>query len=188
LDLSIEHPHVGQNKLIDRLLAMPEFKAAYREQLKRLSEEVFAEKLGKEAAALDAALKSALAKDKAAAEARNERPGGGMFGGGMFGGQQVTMASFIEKRKRSIDDQLAGKSKGFTPTQGGFGPGGFGQPGGQLARPLFGALDADQDGKLTDEEIVAGMKKFSREWDSDNSGALDQRELSEGMQKLQPRR
>lgn len=188
LDLSIEHPHVGQNKLIDQLLAMLEFKAAYREQLKRISNDVFAEKLGKEAAAVEGALKPALAKDKAAAEARNERPGGGMFGGGMFGGQPVTMASFIEKRKQSIDDQLTGKNKGFTPTQG-FGPGGFGQPGGgQLARPLFGALDADQDGKLTEEEIVSGMKKFSREWDSDNSGALDQRELSEGIQKLQPRR
>jgi hypothetical protein len=165
---------------------MPEFKSAYREQLKRISDEVFAEKLGKEVAAVEAALKSALAKDKAAAEGRNERPGGGMFGGGMVGGQQVTMASFIEKRKQSIDDQLAGNSKGFTPAQG-FGPGGFGG-GGQLARPLFGALDADQDGKLTEEEMVSGMKKFSREWDSDNSGALDQRELSEGMQKLQPRR
>jgi spore coat protein CotH len=188
LDLSIEHPHVGQNKLIDRLLAMPEFKAAYRKQLQRISDEVFTEKLVKEAAAVDAALKSALAKDKVAAEARSERPGGGMFGGGMFGGQPVTTASFIEKRKQSIDDQLAGKSKGFTPTQG-FGPGGFGAPGGgQLARPLFAALDADQDGKLTEEEIVSGMKKFSREWDSDKSGALDQRELSDGMQKLQPRR
>jgi spore coat protein H len=184
-DLSIDHPHVGKNKLIDRLLAMPEFKAEYRKQLKRLSDEVFAAQLGKDLVAVEEALKGSLAKDKAAAEARNERPGGGP----MFGRESVSLTSFIEKRKRSMDDQLAGKSKGLVPTQGFGGGGGFGPPGGgQIARPLFGALDADRDGKVTEEELATGMKKFSREWDRDNSGTLEEHELIDGLRKLPPRR
>lgn len=100
----------------------------------------------------------------------------------------MPLAAFVEKRAASVRDQLAGKSKGYTPTQGGFGfgpPGGFG-PGNQLSRPLLTALDADRDGKLTEEELVAGMKKLSRDWDKDGSGALDQRELADGLQKLLP--
>src|SRR5262249_20838006 len=41
LDLSVEHPHVGQNKLIDRLLAMSAWKTAYRDEVKRINNEFF---------------------------------------------------------------------------------------------------------------------------------------------------
>jgi len=194
LDLSIDHPHVGQNKLIDRLLTMPNWKASYRDQLQRISDEVFSpEVLGKNITAVEAALTASLAKDNAAAESRRE-----MSGGGPFGAASVSLSSFLEKRKHSIDAQLAGNAKGYVPTQGfgpggfgggGFGPGGFGPPGGAaVARPLFAALDRDQNGKVTEDELVAGIKKLSRDWDADHNGELDQRELTEGLQKLPPRR
>ncbi len=53
-DLSIDHPHVGENKLIDRLLAMPEVNKAYRAEVRRLAGEVFThEKLGKDIEAVE---------------------------------------------------------------------------------------------------------------------------------------
>jgi hypothetical protein len=182
VDLSLEHPHIGQNKLIDRLLAMPEWKAKYREYLKRLSERVFTpEQLGKDVTAIEGALGPLMAREKAAGEARREPPPGPLFGM-----SPLPLASFIEKRKKSIDDQLAGKSPGYVPTPGGPGMGGP-PPGAQLAGPLFIALDANRDGKVTDEELASGMKRLSAEWDADKSGTLDQRELTEGLMRLQAR-
>lgn len=183
LDLSIDHPHVGQNKLIDRLLAMPDWKATYREHLKHLSENVLvADELGAKLQAVEAALETSLAKDKSASEARNERAPGGIFGA-----TPVPLATFIEKRKQSIDAQLAGKSKGYVPTQS-FGFGNFGPPrGGSTASRLFTALDADRDGKLTEDEIVVGMEKLSREWDADEDRVLDGEEFVEGVGRLRAR-
>ncbi|WP_254510466.1 CotH kinase family protein [Anatilimnocola floriformis] len=184
-DLSIEHPHVGENKLIDRLLAMPDVKTAYREQLRKLIAELFnADKLGRGLSAVETLLKEPLAQDKAAATNRKEQ-GGGM---GMFGGGTMPLQAFITQRVTSVNSQLDGKSKGYMPTQGfGFGgpPPGAGQ---QLAKPLLDALDADKDGKVSEAEFTVGMKRLSGEWDQDKNGALDQKEIADGLQKLLPRR
>src|SRR5690606_13207102 len=133
----------------------------------RISSEILAPgKIDKELAAMEAALEKQLASDKAAADARGESTGRG----GMFGPPSLSLAEFIAKRQQSIDDQLAGKSDGYVPAQGfgggGFGRGGMGPPGGQprgfgppgatqAARPLFNELDANRDGKLTEDEIVS---------------------------------
>ncbi|HTN74611.1 MAG TPA: CotH kinase family protein [Pirellulaceae bacterium] len=188
LDLSIDHPHVGENKLIDRLLAMPEFKQAYRQELQTLATELFTpEKLGSQIRLVEETLQPLLEKDKAAAAARKE--GGGAMGpGGLFGATPVPLATFMEKRAASVRAQLAGETKGYVPTPGiGFGgpPGGFG-PGQQLAKPLLDALDANKDGQVSTAEFNAGMQKFAREWDQDKSDSLNQKELADGLQKLLP--
>jgi spore coat protein CotH len=193
-DLSIDHPHLGENKLIDRLLAMPEVKKAYHEQLRKLAAEVFtAEKLGKDLTAVEALAKGPIVKEREAAAARREGvaglgplPGGGM--GSMFAGLPV--ATFMEKRVDSVTAQLAGKSTGFAPRPTGFGPGGgpgaAGNPVGQLARQLMDSLDADKSGRVTESEFAEGMRKHFAEWDKDKNGSLDQREIAEGLQRLTP--
>ncbi len=132
-------------------------------------------------------MKDLVAKDREAAEARKER-GFGPPGLGM-GGPTASLQTFREKRAASVASQLEGKSKGYLPAAVGFGPpGGFG-PGNQaaqLARPLLGALDADKNGKVSEEELAAGMKRLFAEWDRDKNGTLDQRELADGLQKLAP--
>lgn len=184
LDLSIEHPHVGQNKLLDRLSAMPEWKAVYRRKLQQICDEVFTPAVfGQWLTEVAEALKQPLKRDKTAAEKRREP-----VGGGMFGTTSIELAQFMEQRKSSLEAQLAGKSRGYTPTQTqGFG--GFAPPAnGGLGRPLFQALDQDQDGKLSEAELAAGMKKLRDDWDTNRDGQLDQREWNNGLQKLPGKR
>ncbi len=141
LELSVMHPHAGQNKLIDRLLATKEVNAKYRKVLEELTAGPFAKaKLLKEVDAVEAALKGPLAREKKAAAARKEKAGGvGPFGGGVFGASLPPRA-FFEKRPKAVAAQLAGKSKGLVPAVFGFGrPGGFGGPGG-LGPPRIGEV------------------------------------------------
>jgi spore coat protein H len=187
-DLSIDHPHVGDNKLIDRLLAMPEVQAAYRKELKKLIEVYFnVDKLGNDIDSLEAFLKEPVASEKAAAEKRKEQANGML---GMFGGETLPLKKFVAQRVTSVEKQLAGETKGYTPVQGfGFGgppPGGGFGAGNQLARPLLGALDADKDKQVSESELADGMKRLSVEWDRDHNGSLDQKELADGLQKLLP--
>lgn len=203
MDLSLQHPHPGQNKLIDRLLAMPDVNDKYQKIVKEVSEKAFArDKLLKDIDAIEKATKSALAKDKKASTSRKEGGGGGgMFAPpGMFGPPQ-SLRTFIDKRTTSISAQLTGKSKGFVPTMVFGGPPGGGPPGGgppgggfpkfgpgsMVAKPAFSAADTNQDGKLKVEEARASAAKFFDECDKDKKGTLDDKMLAEGINRLIPK-
>ena len=191
-NLSVEKPFEGSNKLIERLLNMPEFKKTYLAHVKRLAETVLTPaSLGKEIEAIEALTKNARVKEQKAAEARKE--GGGGFGMPGMGGPPQSLKSWIEKRAASVTMQLAGKTKGHVPTMATFGPpGGFGPPpggfgaGNQLAKPLFELLDSNKDGKVSEEEFLSGMQRLFKEWDKDKNGTLDQKKIAEGLQKLIP--
>ncbi len=190
MDLSIEHPHLGDNKLIDRLLAMPAVKEAYRAKVRELAEEDFAGgKLGQEMEAVEAMTKDLLAKDKKAAENRREASEFN-FGPPGMGPPPVSLKTFIEKRSASVMAQLAGKNKGYVPAMG-FGPPGMGGPGGggpgqQLARPALDVADLNKDGKLSPEEVQAAANVLFRKWDKDGNGALDEKEIEAGINSLVP--
>jgi spore coat protein H len=188
IGLSIDHPHLGENRLIDRLLAMPEVKATYREQVRRLAREVFtAEALGRDLAAVEKLAREPLARESKAAAGRREGVGFGLPGmtGGMFGGG-IPLRTFIERRAASVAAQLAGEQKGYVPSMMGFGPPGGIGPGHPLAKPLLDALDTDRDGRVSEAEFTAGMKRIFSEWDRDRNGVLDQREIADGLQRLSP--
>lgn len=128
VQLSIHHPHAGQNKLIDRLFAIKEHKDRYLAHLKGMAETSFSkEKLLGSLGPMEKALKEPVAKEAKAVAARKEGGGAkgfGMgFGGGQFG-QSMPPRRFIEKRTESVAAQLAGKAKGFEPRPFGFGFGG----------------------------------------------------------------
>ncbi|MBX3400326.1 MAG: CotH kinase family protein [Gemmataceae bacterium] len=182
-NFSIERPHMGENKLIDRLFAMPEVKVKYREHVKRLHADLFASgKLAKDAAAIEALVKESIVKEKAAATKRKED----FAAGNPFAPKPFPIAEFIQKRSAAVGEQLAGRSQGMVPGANFGGP--PQGPGAQLAKPLLDSLDSDKDGKVSEAELEAGMKKHFREWDKNRNGTLDQRELAEGLQKLMPRR
>jgi enterochelin esterase-like enzyme len=44
--------------------------------------------------------------------------------------------------------------------------------------------DADKDGKVTEEELVAAVKKLFKECDKDRKGTLDEKQLAEGINRL----
>ncbi len=121
MDLSLTKPYPGQNKLPDRLLAIKEIREKYQKLLQELTTTVFTkERLQKEAEAIDLATKEVRAKEAKAVATRNEPPPG--FGGpGGPAPQPPDIKTFTEKRIASITAQLAGKSKGYTPQQFGFG-------------------------------------------------------------------
>ena len=178
-DLSIDHPHLGENKLIDRLLAMLEFKAAYRERIGRLAKGALsADRFGKDLRTVEQLIKEPIANGAKAAQARREPASNA----GMF--RALPLKEFVEKRAESILAQLAGKKTGFVPRQGGFGPPGGFAPNNPLAKPLFDALDADKNGNVSEKEFAEGMKKLFAEWDRDKGSSLSQKEIADGLQRL----
>lgn len=193
MDLSVDHPHVGENKLIDRLLAMPDVKEMYRRHVRELAEKVFQpDALGKEIETVEAVTRDLITRDKASAEARKEGGGGFPFGppggGNPFGAAPVSLKTFMEKRAASVTAQLAGKSKGYVPAMG-FGPGGFGgppQPGKQLSRPLLNLADANKDGKVSKAEAQAAFEANFSKWDRNADGNIDEGELEQGINALLP--
>jgi hypothetical protein len=199
--LSLTHPHPGENKLIDRLLAVEGVKEKYQKLVRELSATCFSkEQLLKDLDAIEQATKGPLAKEKKAAEARKEGGRGFGFGppGGMFGAG-LPLKAFVEQRTESVAAQLAGRTRGYVPAMG-FGPGGPGRggpggrpggpggfgPGNFLARPLLEALDSDKDGKVSKDELVAGAKEFFRDCDKDGAGKLDQKALAAGLNRVFP--
>ncbi|MBN9118650.1 MAG: CotH kinase family protein [Planctomycetes bacterium] len=122
MDLSVMKPYPGQNKLPDRLLAIKDVAEKYRKLLKDLTTATFTkEQLLKDAEVLDKTTKDIREKEAKAVAARKEPPPG--FGGpGGMGPQPPNIKTFAETRTASVAAQLAGKSKGYTPQQFGFGP------------------------------------------------------------------
>lgn len=132
MDLSLTHPYPGDNKLVDRLLAIKEVGETYQSLLTNLSEKLLVkEQLISDIELVEKLTKEPLAKEKTAVAARKEAtPGFGPPGVDMP--QPPDLKSFVEKRILSVADQLAGKSKGYVPAGFNFGPppgGGGGPPG-----------------------------------------------------------
>jgi putative membrane-bound dehydrogenase-like protein len=141
MDLSLTHPYPGENKLVERLLAIKDVNDKYQKLLKELSEKAFTrEQLQKDIEAVEKLTKEPLAKEKKAAEARKEAPASfGPPGGGAP--QPPDLKTFAEKRAVSIAAQLADKGKGYVPAGFGFGPphgggGGGGPFGGGPSQPI----------------------------------------------------
>lgn len=135
VELSLAHPHAGQDKLLDRLFAVPRYKERYLAIVRDMSESKFTKpKLTERLDQIEQALREPLAREAKAVAARKEGTGGGGggfgmgFGGGQFG-QSMPPRKFIEKRTASIAAQLAGTAKGFEPKAFGAGPGGAGPVG-----------------------------------------------------------
>jgi spore coat protein CotH len=189
-DLSISHPHVGANKLLDRLLEWDEFNGIYREHLRRLTETCFGEQ-GETLKNL--ALVRVAIKDQVDADLKSAARTPTSFGppGGMFGGAPA-LEVFFTKRRESILSQLAGKSKGQAPGMsfgprpgqgpggppggpGGFGPGNFHGP--QIVR----AADKNQDQKLTRVEFLELAATWQKAWDKDKNDSLSSDEIVAGM-------
>jgi putative membrane-bound dehydrogenase-like protein len=115
MDLSLTHPYPGDNKLADRLLAIPEVRDRYQKLLRELSATCFTrDRLLAEIEAIERLTKEPLARERKAAEARREQAGGFGPQGGAFS-QPPALRAFVEKRATSVAAQLAGKGKGYVP-------------------------------------------------------------------------
>lgn len=125
MDLSVAKPYPGENKLVDRLMAVPELKAKYLAMVKDLAAKSFTkEQLNKEIDSLASLSQEVRDKETKAVAARREPPA---FGGAPGAPQAPDLKTFVDRRLVSIDSQLKGESKGFVPQPFSFGPPGGGQ-------------------------------------------------------------
>ena len=122
MDMSLARPYGGENRLVDRLLAIKEVREAHQKVLKELSTTVFRkDRLLADAAAIEGATKAIVEREEAARAERAEPP----VGFGPPGGPTAPdLRTFAEKRTASIADQIAGKKDGYRPRFN------FGPPGG----------------------------------------------------------
>jgi len=119
MDMSLARPYGGQNRLADRLLAMPEVRDAHQKIVRELASTVFRkDRLLADVVAIESATRAILEREAATRAERAEPPVG-------FGPPGAPTApdlrTFAEKRSASIADQIAGKKDGYRP-QFNFGP------------------------------------------------------------------
>lgn len=187
MDLSLEQPYTGTNKLIARLLANETVKKSYHNHLQSLMKSSFnAEKLEPQIAAAEKLIRETLKAEPAQPSGPMGRPGGGMFG------RSVPIREFLPRRLASVNAQLSGKAKGYVPQNrmrfggpGGMGPGGpLGRPGAMEAPPLLKAMDSDKNQSLSSSELQTGGQQFFANADKDKNAILSLEELTNELENL----
>jgi hypothetical protein len=207
MNLSIDHPHVGENKLIERLLAIPEYGKRYRGQLEKLAAEFREGKTQTDINALALILRPALREDPLVVIDQFENslfrsptnPGPERAEGIVRPGRRdrspfrfvsrpnagPPLPDWLIGRAESITEQLQGKREGELPQLGPMlvGPGGPEDmgPGLLLAPQMFAAADANSDAKVT----LAEFRELARQWfarfDTKKRRLLTLGELTSGL-------
>ena len=123
--------------------------------------------------------------------------GGMVFGGGPMAAQRKILKQFDKDGDGRLNKEERTAAREFLKKDGGgrrgF-PGGPGGPGGRrgfgppLGKPVLEALDTDKDGKLTKEELTAGVKAFYKEHAREASASgLSEEQLGEALNRIMPR-
>lgn len=115
----------------------------------------------------------------------------GPGGPGGFMGQQRKLVNqfdadkngFLNREERQAARESI-KKQGPMGGKGGFFPGG--NPGGGLAKPLFATADADKDGRLKWDEVVATVARFFADGDTEKKGFLTEAQVAEGLNQILP--
>lgn len=166
VDLSLFRPHAGKCKLLDRLLAIEEWKARYEGIFRTLAAGNFAKaRLLRDLEMLEKAVEKPLEREVAATRSRNE-PG---YRSPTRGFRPPEPRSFIEDRTSSIESQLTGKNEGYTYTER---KPSFGRR--QTAIHILVQGDTNKDRTLSKEELVNLGSQWFDTMDKDKTGKLDQ--------------
>jgi len=212
LHLSIMRPHSGEMKLIDRLLAIPQYNAMYRGHIKGFMGTFFnAENFSARIDAMQAVIAKADTMAEEAWKAKYAttqpttravrippRPVASQTG--WNGGPAIGLKAFVTARIESLNAQLAGETEGFVP--------GYHRPptppaGGLRANALYGNLpataavvmrgaDGNYDSKLTRAELKGAIRGFFADADTSRQNWLDEAKLTQafvrGLQQVQAQR
>ncbi|HMO64214.1 MAG TPA: CotH kinase family protein, partial [Verrucomicrobiota bacterium] len=205
LHLSIKKPYAGYNRLIARLLAVPEIQERYRRHLAALVDGAFSPaKLVPRITALAAFLRPLVAEESPARAVAMVRavgleepspsapansPAGQPFLPNMAG---FSLLEFVQRRPESVRAQLAGRAEGMEFGERGFGGprgprgpdgpggrgrGGFGPPQEMLALPFMADGDRDRDGRLSAQEMAGLAETLWARWDTSRAGSLTRDQL-----------
>jgi spore coat protein H len=177
MELSFTHPYGGVHRLTDRLFAMPEMKDRYQTLLKDLAATHFEkQRLLRDVEAKSAAVKELIKLEAEAAKKRKESPAV------VFGGSAPNMTTFVERRTKSLANQIAGTSKGFVP-----GANIALRAGDMMGPPVMEIFDADKDGNLSKAEWTAVIDKMFATADKEKRGWVRQLDVATAINDLVPK-
>jgi hypothetical protein len=181
VDLSIQNPQLGRNRLVERLLADQKCYALYRGYLQDLLKSSFTpEGIKDDLAAIKKVTDPLKDREKRAAGKRGESSWSVV---GLLFTPSSDLANFARRRAASIDAQLAGKAKGTVLSFPFFS---LGEPHWvALGRTILESADQDKNGRLSREEAEAGARALFRACDQGSKKVLDQKELSSALGLLQ---
>jgi spore coat protein H len=181
---SIRKPWQGNNRFLERIFKVEEFKKLYLARLEEFSETIckfqrFAQQVNEIAAVIrpgiqqESESKLACFDKLVGGEVVEVAQSGGAPG---FGGDVALLCgrpimTFVTARVKSVSDQLAGKSEG----ESSFGLDRF------LGTVVMAAFDANKDGTLTHEEFTQGFAIWFTRWNTDQSGLLTEEQLGAGI-------
>ncbi|HEV8607865.1 MAG TPA: CotH kinase family protein [Tepidisphaeraceae bacterium] len=209
--LSIHHPWRGENRFLERMFRVEEFKKLYLQRMEDFSKDIFQpERFIKQVDQIAAAIRPAVADESqqrltrfdgvVAGKAVESSPMGvppqrrgttqpatqstAQGRPGMFGPTLNPIKLFAPLRTRSVLEQLSGKSEGLT-LENLAGPNGPPPnafgPGFFLAPVVLKAFDTNQDQALSSEEFAAGFLRWFEAWNTDKSGLLTADQLRAGL-------
>jgi hypothetical protein len=209
--LSINHPWRGENRFLERMFRVEEFKKLYLQKMQDFSKDIFQpERFIKQVDQIAAAIRPAVAEESAGRLARFDGAVAGKpVEQGPMGpaerpattqpttqnappprpgpfGSLNPIKLFAPLRAKSVIEQLSGKSQGLTldnqPPPTPPPPGKNAfGPGFFLAPVVMKSFDTDKNQELTSDEATAGFAKWFDSWNTDKSGFLDQDQLRAGL-------
>lgn len=177
MEWSIRKPYLGDNRLIQRVLAMPGNDAAFRAELQKLLDGPLRPET------LMAIVRETTTAIRPVLDEETHAGTGGMFGFGFgrFMSKPPDVAAFIQKRSASIADQLAGKSQGQELRR--LGGRGLGAP---VADAIAKAADTDKDGKLSMEEAETALRSWFEHAKSADKEGVDAATIVAAIEKALP--
>ncbi|MBX3743703.1 MAG: CotH kinase family protein [Verrucomicrobiae bacterium] len=199
---SIGQPWQGENRLIERLLGVEKIRSRYLADLKRLIEgPMRPDKLRREIETWAAVLRPAIAREgegmlRAFEASVFGTPSGGSapMAFGPFQAANLPLVEFVERRVRSVRDQLEGRSEGqriefgipgMGGPRGGRGPGGPGAfqppPAEVFAMPFLRGAGVEPGEGMTAESFRALGRRWHEAWDGAGTGSVGRDEVVEGL-------
>lgn len=185
MDLSVNHPYRAPNKLIERVLAIDEYRLAYHKHLQAFISTCYRPKtVHTQIDALEQTYRQAETLAKVAGKTMPPfyNPTGGL------GGPKPDLKAFVLRRVESISAQLADQASGYIP---GFRRGFLSvlqRPNRDGFHPLLvaymGVADTDHNKKLSLDELKATTRSFFVQADDKKKGYLDEISLAEALERL----
>lgn len=110
--------------------------------------------------------------------------------GGFMGQERKVVQQFDRDKDGRLNREERQAAREFLKKErpAGGGPGGRGglRLGFSPTSPLLEVLDSNRDGKLTQEELAAGIQRFFTEADKGKKGTLDEAQVAEALNRILP--
>jgi len=185
IEWGIDTPATGYNRLVERVLSIPAWRDAYRARLREVIEKASRPEI-LEPLITDLEKTAREVLDREAKLPAPELPAMWKMLVAM-GEKPPKPIDFITRRANALKAQLDDNRPGKSLTISIGGPVQRDVLSRQIAKPLFRAIDGDQDKKLSAEEITAALLALHQRANSEKSIPLSEEALASEIVKVFPR-